>query len=75
MLEYSEITDEKDTVFAERLIKEHKLASIPVSVFCKSDYDGKITVGINSENIFGVQFHPEKSGLSGMKFMKEFWNE
>ena len=41
LLEYSDITDEKDTVFAERLIREHKLASIPVSVFCKSDYDKK----------------------------------
>ncbi|MBO0330987.1 methionine aminotransferase [[Muricauda] lutisoli] len=41
LLEYSDITDEKDTDFAERLIKEHKLASIPVSVFCKADYDRK----------------------------------
>jgi methionine aminotransferase len=41
LLEYSDITDEKDTVFTERLIKEHKLASIPVSVFCKADYDQK----------------------------------
>lgn len=41
LLEYSDITDEKDTVFAERLIKEYKLASIPVSVFCKGDYDKK----------------------------------
>ena len=41
LLGYSDITDEKDTVFAERLIKEHKLASIPVSVFCKADYDKK----------------------------------
>ncbi|WP_201741812.1 methionine aminotransferase [Flagellimonas alvinocaridis] len=41
LLEYSDITDEKDTVFAERLIKQHKLASIPVSVFCKADYDQK----------------------------------
>ncbi|WP_317194420.1 methionine aminotransferase [Allomuricauda sp. CAU 1633] len=41
LLEYSAITDEKDTVFAERLIKEHQLASIPVSVFCTTDYDKK----------------------------------
>lgn len=41
LLDYSDITDERDTVFAERLIKEHKLASIPVSVFCKADYDKK----------------------------------
>ncbi|WP_190810496.1 methionine aminotransferase [Flagellimonas sp. S3867] len=41
LLDYSNITKEKDTDFAERLIKEHKLASIPVSVFCGKDYDKK----------------------------------
>ncbi|MUP45266.1 aminotransferase class I/II-fold pyridoxal phosphate-dependent enzyme [Gramella sp. BOM4] len=33
LLNYSEISDESDVDFAERLAKEHKLASIPVSVF------------------------------------------
>ncbi|WP_136467880.1 methionine aminotransferase [Flagellimonas onchidii] len=41
LLEYSNITDENDTVFAERLIKEHQLASIPVSVFCNEAYNQK----------------------------------
>lgn len=33
LLDYSKITDEKDTEFAIRLIKERGVASIPVSVF------------------------------------------
>ncbi|MDR9397497.1 MAG: methionine aminotransferase [Salibacter sp.] len=33
LLDYSEITDEKDTDFSVRLTKEHGVASIPVSVF------------------------------------------
>ena len=33
LLDFSEITTEKDTDFAERLVKEHQLAAIPVSVF------------------------------------------
>lgn len=33
LLDYSEISDEKDTEFAEMLTKKHKVASIPVSVF------------------------------------------
>ncbi len=41
LLDYSQITDEKDTDFAERLIKDYQLASIPVSVFCKKDYNQK----------------------------------
>jgi len=33
LLDFSEITTEKDTDFAERLVKEYQLAAIPVSVF------------------------------------------
>ncbi|WP_341849952.1 aminotransferase class I/II-fold pyridoxal phosphate-dependent enzyme [Christiangramia oceanisediminis] len=33
LLNYSNISDESDVDFAERLVKEHKLTSIPVSVF------------------------------------------
>ena len=33
LLDFSEITTEKDTDFAERLVNEHQLAAIPVSVF------------------------------------------
>ncbi|TQI69514.1 methionine aminotransferase [Gramella sp. Hel_I_59] len=33
LLDFSEITTEKDTDFAKRLVKEHQLAAIPVSVF------------------------------------------
>ncbi|AWX44612.1 Methionine aminotransferase [Flagellimonas maritima] len=41
LLDYSEITNETDTDFAERLVKEHKLASIPVSVFNLNNQDNK----------------------------------
>ncbi len=41
LLDYSEITNETDTDFAERLIKEYKLASIPVSVFNLNNKDNK----------------------------------
>lgn len=36
MLDYSRISDDKDTVFAERITREHGVATIPVSVFCKT---------------------------------------
>jgi methionine transaminase len=42
LLDYSGITDEPETEFAIRLTKEHKLASIPVSVFYQKKTDNKV---------------------------------
>lgn len=42
LLDYSSITDEKDTEYAIRLTKENKLASIPVSVFYNTDPGGSV---------------------------------
>lgn len=41
LLDYSEITDEPDVDFANRLITDYKLASIPVSVFNRDQLDQK----------------------------------
>ena len=41
LLNFSEITDEKDVNFAERLVKEKGLASIPVSVFNINENDNR----------------------------------
>ncbi|WP_310991439.1 methionine aminotransferase [Aequorivita marina] len=41
MLDFSNISDENDVAFAERLTKEHKLATIPTSVFNKGKRDFK----------------------------------
>jgi methionine transaminase len=42
LLDYSAITDEKDTEYAIRLTKEHRVASIPVSVFYNVPQDFKL---------------------------------
>ena len=42
LLDYSKISDEKDTVFAERLTKEFGVASIPISVFYHDKIDNKV---------------------------------
>lgn len=42
MLDYSEITSERDTLFSERLTKENRLASIPTSVFNLNQEDFKM---------------------------------
>ena len=34
-----------------------------------------IPASIQKDNIFGCQFHPEKSGKDGLLFLKKFLNE
>jgi methionine aminotransferase len=41
-LDYSKISDEKDTEFAKRVTKEFGVASIPVSVFYNRPPDQKL---------------------------------
>lgn len=37
-----------------------------------SDYGGKFSCAVNSGNIFGIQFHPEKSHHYGTQLLKNF---
>ncbi|WP_291634021.1 imidazole glycerol phosphate synthase subunit HisH, partial [Clostridium sp.] len=41
-----------------------------VNAYCM--YDKKIPAIVSKGNIFGLQFHPEKSGEAGMKLLKNF---
>ena len=41
VLRYSEISQEPDTLFAERLIKEHGVATIPLSAFYHNKFDNQ----------------------------------
>ena len=42
LLGYKKISDEADTIFAERLTIEHKVAAIPISVFYNRKVDEKV---------------------------------
>ena len=36
------------------------------------EYGGTVTAAVQHQNIYGTQFHPEKSHKFGMQIMKNF---
>ena len=53
----------------------HSLYPVPVDkkiVCTKTEYGTTFTSAIASKNIYGTQFHPEKSGDLGLKILKNF---
>jgi glutamine amidotransferase len=53
----------------------HSYGFIPAAasdLIATADYGGPITAAIGRDNIFGVQFHPEKSQATGLKLIANF---
>ncbi|MBQ2971948.1 MAG: imidazole glycerol phosphate synthase subunit HisH [Ruminococcus sp.] len=42
------------------------------SVIATAEYGAELTAAVASKNIFGCQFHPEKSGTVGLNILKAF---
>jgi len=42
LYDYSELSDKEDTIFAEELVRDHGIASIPISVFYSSNKQEKL---------------------------------
>jgi len=42
------------------------------SIVATTDYGAELTAAVGSGNIFGTQFHPEKSGETGLNILRAF---
>lgn len=52
----------------------HMVCDNKSDVIATFDYGQVLTCGVNHNNIFGVQFHPEKSHKFGMRLLQSFGN-
>ena len=52
----------------------HMTCENPKNVIAETDYHHTFTAAIQHKNVFGVQFHPEKSHHYGMKILSNFGN-
>ena len=44
------------------------------NILATADYGGEFTCAVRNDNIYGVQFHPEKSHNNGIELLKNFAN-
>jgi|688.fasta_scaffold73832_3 glutamine amidotransferase len=65
------ITDNTDFYFAHNYAVYPKDESIISSI---THYEKDIVSSVNYKNIYGVQFHPEKSSLAGIQIIRNFIN-
>ncbi len=47
-------------------------ATIGNQTICTTNYINSFSAGLNKNNFYGFQFHPEKSGLTGQKILQNF---
>ena len=52
----------------------HSFAGFDCGDCCTAtaEYGPELTAGVQKDNVFGTQFHPEKSGDVGLKILKAF---
>lgn len=68
---FSNIPNQTDFYFVHSY---HFIPSDPSHVIAQTPYCGEFVSAIRKENVFGVQFHPEKSSKPGFQLFRNFLN-
>lgn len=71
VLRPTQLLDENDT--GSWMYFVHSFAP-PISgeTVAVCEYGGPVVAAVAEANVYGAQFHPEKSGLSGLQFLRRF---
>ena len=62
-------TREGDYVY---FVHSYYADAAPEHVIATTEYGAELTAAVAKENVFGCQFHPEKSGPVGLKILRRF---
>ena len=68
----SGIPDGPDGLHAYFVHSYHLVTASPDTLLATSDYGGPITACVGRDNMFGTQFHPEKSQALGLQLIENF---
>ena len=63
------LINEGDHVY---FVHSYYAAECDDAVIATSEYGAPLTAAVQNKNVFGCQFHPEKSGEVGLKILKAF---
>ncbi len=66
------IADGPDGLHAYFVHSYHLKTEDPTHTIATTDYGGALTACVGRDNIFGTQFHPEKSQALGLKLIENF---
>lgn len=66
------IADGPDGLHAYFVHSYHLVTQSPSTCLATTDYGGTVTACVGRDNVFGTQFHPEKSQAEGLKILKNF---
>ena len=65
---FKDIDENSDFYF----VHSYEFKTVDENILATTNYASKVTAAIKKDNIFGTQFHPEKSHKNGQKLIKNF---
>lgn len=69
---FADISDGTNGLHAYFVHSYQLVPADPENLYATTDYGGPVTAAVGRDNIFGTQFHPEKSQTLGLTLIRNF---